>query len=150
MTIMKEIIDKLHEGKYSCVIRNGEIRTFGQRGVADLYQLLTNEPSFLKGASVADKVVGKAAATLLISGKINELYADVVGAAALDLLMKAGIKVVYKEKVPAIQNSSNTGLCPLEARCAGEDSAAGILSIIDSFIKEKLAEHRSQPCIVQA
>ncbi|MDR1417419.1 MAG: DUF1893 domain-containing protein [Prevotellaceae bacterium] len=136
---MKEIVDKLYEGKYSCVIRNGEIRSFTQRGVADVYYLLKNEPAFLKGASVADKVVGKGVAALLALGEVSELYADVVSAAALDLLQKTPVKILYREKVPAIKNRSNTGLCPLEASCAGEDSAAAILPIVDSFIKAKIA-----------
>ena len=59
---MDELIRLLHEGGYSCVIRKEEIRTFTQRGVADLYDLLNQHPVFLHGAQVADKVVGKAAA----------------------------------------------------------------------------------------
>ena len=47
---MEELINLLHSGGYSCVIANGDnIRTFTQRGVADLYDLLTQEPDFLKG-----------------------------------------------------------------------------------------------------
>ena len=64
---MEELINLLHTGGYSCVIANeGKIRTFTQRGVADLYDLLTREPEFLKGALIADKVVGKGAAALMI------------------------------------------------------------------------------------
>ena len=41
---MEELINLLHSGGYSCVIANGDnIRTFTQRGVADLYHLLTQE-----------------------------------------------------------------------------------------------------------
>ena len=76
---MEELINLLHTGGYSCVIANeGKIRTFTQRGVADLYDLLTREPEFLKGALIADKVVGKGAAALMILGGIKELYTDVV------------------------------------------------------------------------
>lgn len=57
---MEELINLLHSGEYSCVITNeGKVRTFTQRGVADLYDLLTQEPDFLKGALIADKIVGK-------------------------------------------------------------------------------------------
>ena len=53
---MEELINLLHTGEYSCTIANkGEIRTFTQRGVADIYDLLTQEPEFLKGASTADR-----------------------------------------------------------------------------------------------
>lgn len=69
---MDELIRLLHEGGYSCVIRKEEIRTFTQRGVADLYDLLNQHPVFLHGAQVADKVVGKAAAALMVLGGVRE------------------------------------------------------------------------------
>ena len=60
---MKRLIDILDEGGYSCVIAQGDhIRTFTRRGVADLYDLLQEDAAFLHDASVADKVIGKAAA----------------------------------------------------------------------------------------
>lgn len=68
---MDELIRLLHEGGYSCVIRKEEIRTFTQRGVADLYDLLNQHPVFLHGAQVADKVVGKAAAALMVLGGVG-------------------------------------------------------------------------------
>ena len=43
---MDELIRLLHEGGYSCIIRKEEIRTFTQRGVADLYDLLNQHPVF--------------------------------------------------------------------------------------------------------
>ena len=44
---MKELIDMLHAGGYSCVIANGDrIRTFTRRGVADLYDLRGVWPTF--------------------------------------------------------------------------------------------------------
>ena len=63
--MLEDIIRLLHEGKHSLVVSNGEVRTFDRRGVADLYALLREDSDFLKGASVADKVVGKAAAALM-------------------------------------------------------------------------------------
>ena len=57
---MNHLISLLHEGGFSCVIANqGETRTFTQRGVADLYTLYNNDPAFMQGAVIADKVVGK-------------------------------------------------------------------------------------------
>ena len=59
-TTMNHLIPLLHEGGFSCVIANqGETRTFTQRGVADLYTLYNNDPAFMQGAVIADKVVGK-------------------------------------------------------------------------------------------
>lgn len=54
---MESIIDILHKGGYSCVMKNREeVRTFTQRGVADLYDLYQADSAFMKGAAIADKV----------------------------------------------------------------------------------------------
>ena len=56
---MESIIDILHKGGYSCVMKNREeVRTFTQRGVADLYDLYQADSAFMKGAAIADKVHG--------------------------------------------------------------------------------------------
>jgi len=121
---MEELINLLHSGGYSCVIANGDnIRTFTQRGVADLYDLLTQEPDFLKGASIADKVVGKGAAAL-ISSK------------ALDLLRSSDIKVHFVQEVPFIWNRDHTGWCPVETMCSEEESAEAILPLIRDFLEK--------------
>lgn len=59
---MDELIRLLNEGNYSCVVRQGEeTRTFSRRGVTDLYDLYATDRAFLKGAWLADKVIGKGA-----------------------------------------------------------------------------------------
>lgn len=57
---MESIIDILHKGGYSCVMKNREeVRTFTQRGVADLYDLYQADSAFMKGAAIADKVINR-------------------------------------------------------------------------------------------
>ena len=69
---MEELIRTLHEGNYSCVIRKGtETKVFTQKGVADLFELCENKEKFLKNAVVADKVVGKGAASLMVKGGVK-------------------------------------------------------------------------------
>ena len=133
---MEELISLLHSGGYSCVIANGEnIRTFTQRGVADLYDLLTQEPEFLKGARIADKVVGKGAAALMILGGIKELYTDIVSSKALDLFRESEVKVDFAQEVPFIWNRDHTGWCPVETLCSEEKSAEAILPLISEFLQ---------------
>lgn len=133
--MMKELITKLHSGDYSCVIANKDsIRTFTQRGVADLYDLLTHNPNYLKGALIADKVVGKGAAALMILGGIKELHTDIISSMALDLLSTTDIKVDFDLEVPFIENRDKTGWCPVEAMCSKETSAEAILPLIHDFI----------------
>ena len=135
--MMEKIIDLLHSGGYSCVIRNGtEIRTFTQRGVADLYDLFRQDPSFMKGAGIADKVIGKAAAGLMVLGGIRQVYADVISQPALALLHNANIEVSYVRLVPFIENRDKSGWCPLETACYGIESIQEIFRIIENFLSK--------------
>lgn len=135
---MKELIDMLHAGGYSCVIANGDrIRTFTQRGVADLYDLLVQEPEFLHGASVADKVIGKAAASLMVLGGVREVYTRTISRPALQLLQEAGVMVTCDEVVDHIINRDRTGWCPLEQASRDLHSAKEIFPIIEAFISKQ-------------
>jgi len=132
---MNELIEKLHDGNYSCVVRNyDELFTFSQRGVADLYDMVKNKPCFLNGADIADKVVGKAAAALMILGGINKLYADVISLSALILLREAGIEPDFERVVPFIWNRDKTDWCPMERICYDATSAEAIFPLIEEFI----------------
>ena len=132
--MLEDIIRLLHEGKHSLVVSNGEVRTFDRRGVADLYALLPEDSDFLKGASVADKVVGKAAAALMILGEVGELHADVVSRPALDLFADSGVRVSYGTAVPHIINRTKTGWCPLETCCRYCLTPQDCLVRIEEFI----------------
>ena len=124
----EQTIGLLFAEKCSCVVRNGdEVRIFRERGVKDLYRLLREEPQLLDGAFVADKVVGKGAAALMILGGVDELFADVVSRAALDLLAAAGKAVAYTVAVPHIINRADDGICPVERLCAEAQTAGECL-----------------------
>ena len=135
---MDALISLLHEGAYSCVIRKGaEVRTFHKRGVADLYFLLENEPEFLLGAFVADKVVGKGAAALMILGGVKRVYTDVISTPALDLFKTYGVEVSFSEVTDRIVNRTKDGLCPVETLCLNLDSLADMLNEIRQFINNR-------------
>ena len=71
----QEIINRLFAEQCSCIIcNNHEIRLFHERGVKDIYRLLKEEPDFLNGSFIADKVIGKAAAALMILGGVKEVF----------------------------------------------------------------------------
>lgn len=130
-----QTIDLLFAEGCSCVIRNGDqLRIFRERGVKDLRRLLKEQPEFLLGAFVADKVVGKAAAALMILGGVKEVFADTVSRPALDLLSKSRIEVAYTLEVPHIINRTKTGWCPLETRCRDLKTPGECLAQIDDFI----------------
>lgn len=143
---MEKIIKILHEGNYSCVVEScGEVHTFSGHGVSDLYDMIKNKSGFLKKASIADKVVGKAAAALMILGGIQNVYADVISHSAVILLRESGIEPNFGKIVPNIQNRNQTDWCPLEKICYQEKTAESILPLIEKFIAKMKGNNENMP-----
>ena len=98
-----DIIDLLHSTQCSLVVSNGgRVATFYKKGVRDLEDLLNNDPEFLKGACIADKVTGKAAAGMAAVGGVKEIYADVMSRKAVPLLEENHINYRCGTMVDAI------------------------------------------------
>lgn len=133
MEVMKQI---LNETNCSCVIAKGsKIKEYNQRGIADLYDVTHGEDAeFFKGAKIADKVVGKGAASLMILGGVKEVYTNLICGTAIELLERHNVKVSYAKVVPYILNRAKDGWCPVEERCRDTDDLAVMLERIEDFI----------------
>lgn len=116
------------------IVNHGETTLCHQRGVADLYRLLTVTPELLKGAVTADKVVGKGAAALMALGGVKAVYAIVISRPALTLLREAGIAVAYDTLADNIINRAGTGVCPVETLCRDAATPEECLPLITEFI----------------
>lgn len=137
MAEMTELTERLRRERCSCVVANRmSVRTFRERGVRDLLRLLREEPEALRGASVADKVVGKGAAALMALGGVREVYALVMSRKALELLDREGVKVDYETLVDIIINRAGTDICPVEKLCAQCITAQECLPMIEDFVKK--------------
>ena len=108
-------IQKLNEG-YACVVQkpDGGLACAEGIGVKPLMAFLREDGRFFEGAAVADKVVGKAAALLLVKGGVREVYGRVMSEAAMAVFRRFGIPYSFETAVPFIQNRAGDGICPLE------------------------------------
>lgn len=134
----QRLCEILHSGGHTLVVRSagGVVKCFDGRGVSDLYRLLNSDPTFLKDAEIADKVVGRAAAALMIIGGVRKLHTDVISSLALSLFQGPEIDVTYDEVVPHIINRNRDGWCPLETRCKDSLTPAECYDRIESFMNE--------------
>ena len=125
---MKVLIDILERDGCSLVVRDraGCVTTYNKKGVRDLIWLMDNEPERLSGASVADKVVGKAAAGLMVRAGVAEVYARVMSRLALPLLDEAGVAYSYGELVERIVIAEGDTRCRLEQIVADAATAADV------------------------
>jgi len=117
------------------VVSNGEVFTSQERGVKPLLHLLTEKKGFLKGASVADKVIGKAAALLMVLGEIKEVHTLIISEPAIKVFEKHIIPCFYDKKVDRIVNRTGDGLCPMETLCLDVDEPQEAFQKITDFIK---------------
>ncbi|MCF0203475.1 MAG: DUF1893 domain-containing protein [Bacteroidaceae bacterium] len=132
MTLARRMLD---DNDCTLVVANhGEARKYHQRGVADLLSLLTDEPDFLTNASVADKIIGKAAAALMIEGGVGEVFTRVITRDAKAMLTHAGIALTYETETDIVQNRTKTGRCPLDTLCADLSNPHEMLLAIRGFL----------------
>ena len=133
----QQLIDRLHAEGCSCVIYNNDhTHLFHKRGVQDLHQLLRTSPDTLRGAMIADKVVGKGAAVLMTAGGVRWVYADVISQSALEFLLTHNIEAEYGRVVPNIINRAGTDICPVEKLCMQCDDIVESLRLINEFIEK--------------
>lgn len=105
------------QGDVTCAMLSvrGELHTSNKKGIAPIMEVLQKDPKFLQGAFVADRVIGKAAAMLLVKAGIWELYTDVISEHARMFLEVHNIPITYGKVVPYIINRKGDGMCPMES-----------------------------------
>jgi len=114
MTRLKEARLAL-KGSARCVVYNeGGLSISEERGIRPMILWLEKDPEFLRGASVADKIVGRAAAMIMIYAGVKEVFASVISNGAREALRAAGTEVSYSMTAIAISNRRGDGICPME------------------------------------
>ena len=115
----------LLERGYTCVICDHDrVLTSKKTGIAPLLERWESREA-LHDVSVADRIVGKAAAMLLLMGAA-EVYGSVMSEPARQLLTEAGVSVSYGELVPVIVNRKGDCPCPMEQTVAGLTDPADV------------------------
>lgn len=131
----------LQKQKASCVIikPSGEVVISNEFGIKPLMIEMRKDKQAFKGASIADRVIGKAAALLVILGGVHELYGEIVSEAACEVLEAEHILYEYGKKVPYIANRSKTGKCPMEETVWEIDDANQAFEALELTIARLMA-----------
>ena len=113
---MKQLIALLENNGIRGVVRTTdcEVIEFHNPGVKDLFILVNTRPQVLEGAYVADRVIGRGAALLLVMGHVSQVFAQLISEQAVKVLRASEINVEYESIVPNIINRDGTDICPVE------------------------------------
>lgn len=136
---MQQLIEILRREKCSLVVKNhGIVTTYSKPGVRDLEHLLDHDPEMLQGATIADKVIGKAAAAMVVVGGVKELYAEVISKKAIPFLEEAGIAYTYGTLVDTIKEEGDR--CQLEKITAPATTPEETVALLRTHFEEKKRE----------
>lgn len=99
----------------TCVsVKGDQVYQSDLKGIQPIISKLKEDPTFFEGAYVADVVIGKAAAMLLIYGRAHKIYARLISEHAIAILKEYQIPYEYDIVVPYIMNRKKDGICPME------------------------------------
>jgi hypothetical protein len=128
---------RLKDGDFSLVIvKNGKIifetKSSGLRGFLHAIKLLDKE---LAKSSVADKIMGRAAALLSVYSCVTAVFAVTISEEGIKVLEDNNIPYQYENCVPNILNSRGEDLCPFEKLTMSFTNSAEAYSKLKSLIK---------------
>lgn len=128
---IEELTTKL-ENHSLLVYKDGNISFQDEHGIQPL--LIQIKKKGLKNAVAVDKVIGKAAALLMVYGKVKQVHTNIIAKDAIKIFEKYKVKYSYNAIVDHIQNMTKDGLCPMEQKVLNIDSPKKAYKI---FTKKK-------------
>lgn len=113
------VVAKAVLGEHSiAVVCRGECFTDDSRGISPMLDFIGRGMN-LRGAAVADRIVGRAAALLFLYAGVREVWATVISRPALATLLSAGVSCRYDTLTENIVNRNGDGICPMESAVRG-------------------------------
>jgi len=97
------------------IVKNGEIifETVSN-GISGFLEAIEKFGDGLEGASVADRVTGKAIALLCVYAKVKAVYAIILSKGAKSVFEKHAVYHEWEELVENILDVKKAGICPFE------------------------------------
>ena len=134
----KELYDK---NLTIVIVKNGTIlfQTDSHR-ISGFIGAIEKLGSFLNGASVADRVAGKALALLCVYAGIRQIYAEVLSRKALAVFEDNQIMFEREEIIDNVLDMDKAGVCPFEK------VAADISDPIESYVVFKALLEKMKSC----
>ncbi|MGI6213925.1 MAG: alpha/beta fold hydrolase [Christensenellales bacterium] len=133
---MKEIEKaiRLLDTNTIAAVKGKRIITSGKRGISALLEYAN--AGLLEGASVADKIVGKAAALLMAAGGAKRVFGGVMTGEAQSILDQYNIPYSCNILADKILNRDKTDLCPIERAVLNISDPFGAREVIAATLKE--------------
>lgn len=110
------------------------------KGIKPLLIIIDKLGYKLKEASIADRVLGKAAVALSLNEGVKYFYGSVVSEKAIEYLVnkKVDLKNIEAETiVPYILNQKHTDMCPVEKLTMDIENVTDMKVVLKDFLRER-------------
>ena len=84
------------------------------RGISGLLEGIKKIGKNIRDSSVADRIVGRAVALLLVYSGVTSVYAVTISDGGIEVLRNLNILSEFDKRVPNILNLKKTDVCPFE------------------------------------
>ena len=111
------------------------VLTSEYKGIRRLLALV-NEQTTLAEGFVADRIVGKAAALLMVLQGAKNVYAETIDQPALAVFRTHGVNVLFRKLVPIIINRAGDGICPMENAVLAVDDPKEAFTVLSETVKK--------------
>ena len=136
LELAKEIFQA--NGYAFVLVRDAQVLATGTRdGVGELLDAVGALGEVLRGAALADKIVGKAVALIAAYAGITHIYTPLGSQAAQHVLRAHGIAFQPERLVPLIRNKRNDGACPLEQLTMELNAPLDAVNALREFIARR-------------
>jgi hypothetical protein len=122
------------------LVKDARVVATGTReGIGELLDVVAEHGATLRGAALADKIVGKAVAMVAAYAGITNVYTPLGSQAAQKVLADYGIPFQADYLVPLIRNKRNDGPCPMERLTQPLDEPAEAVKALGEFVAARRA-----------
>lgn len=132
LTLAKQTL--LREAMTLVAAKNGKVLFRSKsHGVNDLLTMIDDLGRITEGASLADSVVGRAAALLCVYCGIVAVYGAKMSEGAESILRARGVRCEFGTLVPKILNRAKDDICPFDRAVLGIDDPSIALEKLKSL-----------------
>ena len=123
----------LDQGASVALAKGGALLASAEgHGVVPLLTVLRAIGDDARGASAADKVVGRSVAMVMYDAGIVRVHASVASRSAAEYLGDCKVPLTYDHLVEFITDRTGKGLCPVEQVSLGRDDAHAVRKDIEA------------------
>jgi hypothetical protein len=138
---------QLVENNLNLVIaKNGQVIFETKKsGIGGFLQAIEQLDSDLFGSSVADRIIGMAAAMLCVYIEVDSVFALTLSEGGMKVLEANGVNFEFENKVSNILNRDKTDICPFEKRAIASKNVEDAYVNLKAFAA-KIMGKTTKPC----